>query len=553
MKVLVAQMNPTVGDLEGNFQKAKAIVCNAPKDVELIVFSELVTIGYPPKDLLEKPAFVQAVLRYNKKWAALSKSKTTIVFGSILRNNHNGSKKLFNCALAAFDGKTKGYQEKTLLPTYDVFDEARYFSPSNGQCLWMTAKNGATLGITICEDAWNDRTFWKERLYSEDHVKDVAPFSDILINISASPFALGKPAVRQKMISHLASTYKKPFIYVNQVGGNDDVIYDGNSLVFNAEGELCAELKPFETNTFVIDTGNLTPIEVKENNQYEQLYKALVLGIRDYANKTGFTKAVIGLSGGIDSALVAVLAAEALGTKNVLGISMPSHYSSDGSKSDALKLAQNLGVDFTTIPIKDVHSSYMNLLSVPIEDLTKAKTDGKVPLWEENIQARIRGAILMAVSNSTGALLLTTGNKSEFAMGYCTLYGDMCGGLAVINDLFKTKVYGLCEYINRDKEIIPRDTITKPPSAELKPNQKDQDTLPPYDILDKVLQLYIEDAMETEEINKKLKLPKKFVAEIIRKVDRNEYKRKQAPLGLKVTRKAFGVGRCLSIAQKWNG
>jgi len=588
MKIVIAQMNPRIGDLEGNYQQAVGVMnmmswVDNCKDADLVVFPELAVTGYPPKDLLEKPAFIKAVQYYSAKWAMLShrsrlrarpKNPAGILFGTVVPNKQSG-KPLQNVAMLAdnglieVDGRTN-IQAKTLLPTYDVFDEARYFQPAE---LNMTMLfRGKRLGVSICEDIWNDKDFWKEHLYPVDPIKNlVADGAEILINLSASPFAVGKPIIREGMLSHVAKKYAKPLIYVNQVGGNDDVIYDGQSLAFDATGTLTYVCPAFEAGTYSVmgKDGSMRgegfpypcpgPISHSENSDYEseQIYKALVLGTRDYARKTGFKKSVIGLSGGIDSAIVAVIAADAFGKENVLGVGMPSKYSSDGSVQDAKGIAEKLGIDFTIIPIKPAHDAYIGMLA------HRLGTDLNVKPWEENIQARARGATLMAISNEENRLLLTTGNKSEVAVGYCTLYGDTCGGLAVISDVFKTKVYQISKWLNkvREKEIIPESSISKPPSAELRPNQKDQDSLPPYPLLDYILHLYIERSMEIDEIMAESEhyegqmpapLNRDLVAEIIRKTDRNEYKRKQLAPGLKITHKAFGIGRQMPIAQGWH-
>lgn len=554
MKIMLAQINPRVGDLEGNYQLAMEWMKSAltrPIPPDLVVFPELSVMGYPPKDLLDKPAFVKAVQEYTDKWAALSDDKIGILFGSVYKLTDNEVKPLQNAAFLAYDGKVQARQAKKLLPTYDVFDEDRYFTPASSiNC--MTYK-GVKLGVSICEDTWNCKTFWKERIYKDDPIEILCVGNpDVLINISASPFCLGKPEVRRDMLSHIATRFNKPIIYVNQVGGNDDVVYDGRSLVINAKGLVVDELPPFETSKRICDLAEVAVSEARDpslRGEPQEIYEALVRGTRDYAYKTGFKKVVLGLSGGIDSALVAVIATAAFGPENVLGVGMPSKYSSEGSVSDAEGIASKLCIPFDLIPIKPAHDAYMAMME------NRFQTDPKVvELWEENIQARIRGATLMAISNRENRLLLTTGNKSEVAVGYCTLYGDTCGGLAVISDVFKTKVYEVSRWINksRGREIIPEGSINKPPSAELRPNQTDQQSLPPYDDLDAILRLYLEHSMEIDEISDVLKtIDKKVIGRICRLVDRNEYKRKQLAPGLKITRKAFGTGRQMPIAQGW--
>lgn len=566
MIIVLAQINPRVGDLEGNYRKAAEVMGHFTKDNEdrLVIFPELSVTGYPPKDLLEKPAFIDAVAKYTERWSALSTLHQGMLFGTVIRNTSEGQKPLFNSAVLAVTHVAEASQPKSLLPTYDVFDEARYFEPAKDSIPMMF--HGLRLGVSICEDIWNDKEYWKERVYHRNPIQDLVGYGcDILINLSASPYAIGKPKVRAEMLNHVSKKYKKSLVYVNQVGGNDDVVYDGHSLAFDGQGNMSIEMASFEEGWVGVPleqmggvAGLLVSDKLRPKEPEEQeIFEALVMGTRDYAKKTGFSKAVLGLSGGIDSALVAAIAAEALGKENVLGIGMPSKYSSDGSVSDAKKIAEALGIQFKILPIGMVHRVYMDALAPAIE-----WEDGKVELWEENLQARIRGAMLMSVSNKENRLLLTTGNKSEVAAGYCTLYGDTCGGLAVISDVFKTKVYNVCRWINktRGKEIIPEGSISKPPSAELRPNQTDQQSLPPYDFLDCILGLYIEERMEVDEIMSFLsehdsQIPamptRESVERIVKMTDRAEYKRKQLAPGLKITKKAFGTGRQMPIAQGW--
>lgn len=563
MQIRLAQINPKVGDLEGNYRKAVEIMGMVDKSERtLVVFPELSVTGYPPKDLLEKSAFIEAVAAYTKKWEALSMLGVGMLFGTVLRNPYanKGQKPLLNSAVFAHAHVAQSSVSKSLLPTYDVFDEARYFEPATDNapidCM------GIRVGVSICEDIWNDKEFWKERIYRNDPIQGQIGYGcDLLVNLSASPFALGKPRAREDMLYHIVRKYRKPLVYVNQVGGNDDVIYDGHSLAFDYQGNKVVEMASFGEGSVSLPlesfskVGEVPRVEVPEP---EQIYKALVLGTKDYARKTGFEKAVIGLSGGIDSAIVAVIAADAFGKENVLGVGMPSAYSSEGSVTDARALAEKLGVGFDVIPIEPAHYAYKSMLYERFR-----WEANKVELWEENIQARTRGAVLMAISNRENRLLLTTGNKSEVAVGYCTLYGDTCGGLAVIADVFKTKVYKVARWINetRGVEIIPESSITKPPSAELRPNQTDQQSLPPYDFLDCILGLYIEESMEIDEIYNFLSEhdaqipsipPRESIEKIVRMVDRNEYKRKQLAPGLKITKKAFGTGRQMPIAQGWH-
>ena len=574
MNFTLAQFNPTVGDLEGNYQAAKKIVNESP-DSDLIIFPELSVVGYPPKDLLLKPAFVDAAMDYTEKWAQLAPGKQGIIFGNVewtkQKRMGHPAKPLQNCAYLAHDGEVAQSTEKTLLPTYDVFDEARYFEPSIGTRYMFF--RGCKLGVSICEDIWNDKEFWKDHIYADDPIERlVVQGAEILINISASPFVLGKPEIRKKMLSHIASKYNMALLYVNQVGGNDDVVYDGRSLAFPPDGSLFMEMSPFkeETRTVVINIDKKNKKEPatiirslqSERCEEREIYDALVLGTRDYARKTGFKKAVLGLSGGIDSAIVAVVAAAAFGKENVLGVGMPSKYSSDHSVNDARGIAEKLGIEFQVIPIKPAHDAYLEMMRFRFNPNNAAEDSFDVRPWEENIQARARGATLMAISNEENRLLLTTGNKSEVAVGYCTLYGDTCGGLAVISDVFKTKVFKLAKWINRGgQEIIPANTINKPPSAELRPNQKDQDSLPPYDLLDLILGMYVEDALEFDTIITELierqciteTFTEKHVKELIRKVDKMEYKRKQLAPGIKITKRAFGTGWQMPIAERWMG
>jgi len=566
MKIALAQINPTVGDLKGNFEKARdfvqvAISCRA----DLVVFPELSTCGYPPKDLLNDGGFLSENEEWTRKWTDLSTDKVGILFGAPSLKWG----KLYNSAILAYRGKVLAARAKSLLPTYDVFDEARYFKPGPGPENPIPFK-GIRLSVSLCEEFWNCKDFWttEECRYSKDPLADCAPDSDILINISASPFALGKQELKDRMLRHIATKWGKPVIYVNQVGGQDDIVFDGRSSAYDSNGNMVETLKPFEEELSIVTLeGSLrgrlgASLALVGRSDAEEAHDALVLGIRDYARKTGFSKAVIGISGGIDSALVACLAAEALGAKNVLGVSMPSKYSSEGSRTDAEVLTKNLGISFRTIPIGEPHSSYMRTLN-PV--LKGGSYSEEVELWEENLQARVRGTILMAISNKEGRLLLSTGNKSEIAMGYFTQYGDSCGGLAVIGDLFKTLVYKVAEDVNsranRDGRAapIPKATMNKPPSAELKPGQLDSDSLPNYGLLDKILMGHIEDGKSPEEIAeslpedlyaKNIRDPK-FVREILDRMNRQEFKRRQLAPSIRITKKAFGTGRQMPIANGW--
>ena len=544
MKIALAQFNPTVGDFEGNRARILELAREAKSGgADLAVFSELCLCGYPPQDLIERPAFAE---RNQQELVRLAQEiMLPSLVGFVGKAQDSTGKPVANSAALIAHGKVIFEQRKMLLPTYDVFDETRYFQPASIQHAFPFGSD--TLGITICEDSWNDKSFWPERLYERDPVAElVAKGSNLVLNLSSSPYTLGKRELRHDMLAAVARDRGVPVVYVNQVGGNDSLIFDGSSVAFTADGRVAARAKSFEEDLIYFDTvtgkGDLRP---PLDDEYEAAYKALVLGTRDYVRKCGFKKVVIGLSGGIDSALVAVIATEALGRENVLGVSMPGPYSSEGSVTDARQLAKNLGIDLIALPISDIFGCYNGVLA----DAFKGRTPDST---EENIQARIRGNLLMALSNKFGSLVLSTGNKSELAVGYCTLYGDMAGGLGVIADVPKLMVYDLARLVNREREVIPQATMTKPPSAELRPNQKDTDTLPPYEDLDRVLKGYVEDLMTPEQIAEECLLPLDLVRSVALQVDRNEYKRKQAPPGLKVTSKAFSVGRRFPVAQKYS-
>ncbi|OHB50754.1 MAG: NAD+ synthase [Planctomycetes bacterium GWF2_39_10] len=544
MKIALAQINQTVGDFQNNIEKIRLTIDHArSKNADLVVFPELAITGYPPKDFLDIPAFVDENLKALEK-ITRSVSGISAIIGFVDKNKRPHGKLVHNAAAFIQDKKIISIHHKSLLPTYDVFDECRYFEPA--YTISPVKFMDYTLGISICEDIWNDEEFWTRPLYEKDPIEDlVSNGADVIINISSSPFAVGKhDKIRLRMLIHDAVKYKVPFVYVNQVGGNDDLVFDGNSTVINAEGKLIAQAAAFEEDLMVVDIENPTvQAQPKAYAPIESVHKALIMGLRDYVIKCCFKKVIVGLSGGIDSAVTAALAVESLGRDNVIGVLMPSQFSSRGSIDDAVKLAQNIGIIYKTIPIKDVFETYQNIL--------KTEFKGRpFDIAEENLQARIRGNILMALSNKYGYLVLTTGNKSELAVGYCTLYGDMSGGLALISDIPKTMVYELARYINREREVIPQNSIDKPPSAELKPNQFDQDTLPPYDILDGILKAYVEDAKSIGEIIR-MGFDEKIVREVIRKVNRNEYKRRQAAPGIKVTSKAFGSGRRMPIAHNF--
>lgn len=547
MKVAICQIDPIVGDIEGNTKKLENIVSQYCDNIDLVVFPELYITGYPPRDLLEKRSFIEQSVRAIKEICTFSKKyhETGILFGAPLPTGKNTGKGLYNSALLVYKGEIIFTQHKSLIPTYDVFDESRYFDPAEDVEVVKFKKE--ILGISICEDAWNDPQLWGKRLYNRDPIEILAKKgATLFINISSSPFYAGKDKIRYKVISTHAKKHKIPFIYVNLVGGNDELIFDGKSLFLNGEGKVIEILPSFQENIKIVDTAQLTNIKhYIPENEIEAIYKALILGIKDYMYKCNFQKAVIGISGGIDSAVTCCLAVEALGNKNVIGVCMPSEYTSRESIEYSQKLASNLGIELKIIPITSIYKSYIETLQIPLGFGKEIETA------MENIQARIRGNILMAFSNKYGYLVLSTGNKSELATGYCTLYGDMTGGLAVISDVPKTTIYKLAEYINRNMEVIPVGIIKRAPTAELKPGQTDQDTLPPYDILDQILHYYIEEGYSSEQI-KKLNFDPAIVDWVIKTVNKNEYKRYQAPPGLKVTSKAFGIGRRIPIAAKYN-
>lgn len=546
MKIALCQLNPVTGDITGNTGRIKEVIKNtASQPPDLLVFPELFISGYPPLDLLENNWFIASGLSALDELCALSQQypETGIITGFALPNNVPNGRGLFNSAVLITDGKILFHQNKSLLPTYDVFDESRYFDPAPD--ISIVEFKGEKLGITICEDAWNAEDMWDHPRYNSDPVKELAGMgATIMINISASPFYIDKEKPRFSIIQNHAKQHNLPFVFVNMIGANDELIFDGNSMFFDATGALCETLPTFDEAVRIIDTtSSYNPIAEPQLDSIGNVHDALVLGVRDYTGKCGFKKALVGLSGGIDSAVTCAIAAEALGAENVLGVTMPSQYSPASSISDSQKLAKNLGIEFKTIPIEPVFDSFNKSLAPHFKDR-------KLDVTEENIQARIRGNILMALSNKFGSLPLSTGNKSELAVGYCTLYGDMCGGLAVLSDLYKTMVYKLARYINRKKKIIPKRIITKPPSAELYPEQKDIDFLPPYDVLDEILKLLIEKGASTKEIISK-GFDSATVKWIARGVAKNEYKRRQAAPGLKVTLKAFGSGRRFPIAAKY--
>lgn len=543
MKIAMAQINTTVGALSANTQKIIDYLHKArAEQAELVLFPELSITGYPPMDLLDRNRFIEKNLECLQQVVTASQGLTVVV-GFVDKNLTRHGKHLHNAAAVIHDGKLISTHHKTLLPTYDVFDEDRYFEPARQVA--TTAVCGLKAGVSICEDVWNDSDFWSRQLYLTDPIEALhLQGMEMLLNISASPFHVGKPQLRLQMVQAICRKYGVPAIYLNQVGGNDNLIFDGHSFIVSAKGELLWLGAGFEESFTVLELEQLQPLQPSWLPDMGMIEAALVLGLKDYVHKTRFKSVVLGLSGGIDSAVTAALAAKALGPEQVMGVAMPSQYSSQGSEDDAQKLAENLGVRFETIPIRPMFDSFRNSLQPLFADYPEDVT-------EENLQARIRGNLLMALSNKFGHLLLTTGNKSEMAVGYCTLYGDMCGGLAVIADLPKTWVYQLAEYINREQEIIPRNTIEKPPSAELRPDQKDQDTLPPYEVLDAILEAYIVENKAPEEIIG-CGFEASTVNWVIQRLNVNEYKRRQAPPGLKVTRKAFGQGRRYPIARGYD-
>jgi NAD+ synthase/NAD+ synthase (glutamine-hydrolysing) len=543
MKIALAQFNPTVGDFAGNSARILSLAAQAQqRGADLAVFSELCLCGYFPQDLLERPSFIERNQTELKALAA--KLPLPAIVGYVGRVKNGKGKSIANKAAMIVNGRVVFEQSKMLLPTYDVFDESRYFQPADRQSVY--GLDNEQLGITICEDVWNEEGFWLRPLYDRDPVVEIfKQGTTVLINISASPYTIDKRSLRLEMLRSIALKHRRPVVYVNQFGGNDSLIFDGASLALTAEWNVAAQALAFEEDLvmFYTVTGQ-GDIHDQPSEEIAYAYRAIITGTRDYVHKCGFKKVLVGLSGGIDSAVVAAIAVDALGKENVLGVSMPGPFSSEGSKCDAHTLAKNLGIEFTTVPISDVFDAYTKALAPVFAGRAADVT-------EENIQARIRGNYLMALSNKFGSMVLSTGNKSELAVGYCTLYGDMAGGLAIISDVPKLMVYELARWINRDRELIPTSSIEKPPSAELRPDQKDEDSLPPYDVLDRILKAYIEDLHGPREIADHYGFDLKLVQNIALLVDRNEYKRKQAAPGLKITSRAFGFGRPFPIAQKF--
>ncbi len=543
VKIALGQINATVGDFENNAAKMIEFARRARSGgAELVVFPELSVCGYPPRDLVEKPSFVDANCRAAEKIAQSTRGMAVIT-GLVTPARSDTGKSVMNSAALLCDGRIEFIQSKMLLPTYDVFDEMRNFAPSKKQ--EVISLDDRKVALTICEDAWNDKHFWDRRLYGIDPVEMLMHAgANFVVNISASPFHVGKREFRTEMLAAIAREYSAPLVMVNQIGGNDQLVFDGSSLALGPDGHVIAQAKSFEEDLVFLDLGTLTgDLHPQVEGIEASAYSALVLGTRDYVRKCGFQRVIIGLSGGIDSALTACIAVDALGPDNVTGVSMPGPYSSRGSIDDARGLATNLGIRFEMLRITEIFDDFRKALKQVFSGCPEDVT-------EENMQARIRGTLLMALSNKFGALVITTGNKSELAVGYCTLYGDMVGGLAAISDVPKTMVYRLAHYVNSRRPVIPKPILEKPPSAELRPNQTDQDTLPPYEMLDTILEDYIEAYKTPEEIAAEHSYDIILVKQVVRMVERSEYKRQQAAPGIKITQKAFGMGRRFPIAQK---
>lgn len=543
MKIALGQINTTVGDFTGNVARIVDYATRARQSgADLVMFPELSICGYTPRDLVEKPAFLERNQRALEEVACQTQG-IAVICGFASRVTSESGKSVMNSAALLRDGGIAFVQSKRLLPTYDVFDESRNFAAARRQDLFCFS--GSKVALTICEDAWNDKNFWDRRLYGVDPVEELLGCGgQILLNISASPFYVGKRVLRKEMLAAIAMHYKVPVAMVNQVGGNDSLVFDGSSFVIGPSGEVIAQAKSFQEDLVIFDTALLSgEIHEQVEGAEASAYAALVLGTRDYVSKCGFSKAIIGLSGGIDSALTAAIAAEALGPNNVIGVGMPSPFSSQGSIDDAMELAKNLGIRFELLHISGIFGAFKSALDPVFAGIPEDVT-------EENIQARIRGTLLMAMSNKFGALVLSTGNKSELGVGYCTLYGDMVGGLAVISDVPKTMVYRICNYLNSVRPVIPVSTMTKAPSAELRPNQFDSDSLPPYEVLDRILEDYIEEMKSAVQIADENGFDLELVRRVVKMVERAEYKRQQAAPGIKISEKAFGVGRRFPIAAR---
>ena len=543
MRIALGQINPTVGDFAGNAAKISEFALRAKAGgAGLALFPELSVCGYPPRDLVERSSFVSRNREAIERIAAATRG-IAVVCGAVTPAQAQTGKSVMNSAVLLMDGEVAFVQSKMLLPTYDVFDEMRNFAPASAQALFPFC--GKQMALTICEDAWNDKHFWNRRLYTFDPVEALLDAGGtFLLNISASPFWMGKRELRRRMLASIARNHNVPVVMVNQAGGNDSLVFDGSSIVLNPAGEVIAQGKSFEEDLIFFDPDRLTgDLHEQVDGDEASVYGALVLGTRDYVRKCGFRQVIIGLSGGIDSALTAAIASDAVGPENVIGVGMPGPYSSQGSIDDARTLAGNLGIRFELLCITETFESY-------IKTLRKTFAGCKEDVTEENIQSRIRGTLLMALSNKFGALLLSTGNKSELGVGYCTLYGDMAGGLAVISDVPKTLVYRLARYVNSRHAVIPQTSLDKPPSAELRPDQKDSDSLPSYDVLDVILEDYVEDLHSPERIAADHGFDLSLVRKVVLMVDRAEYKRQQAAPGLKISAKAFGYGRRFPIAAK---
>ena len=546
MKIALAQIDPTVADFQGNVARILQYVREADaRGAELVLFPELCVCGYPTGDFLEKPSFVKRAGEALEQIAreATSGRNISVICGCVVPSPLGSGKRISNAAVLMQHGEIVFTQRKRLLPYYDVFDEQRYFAPAEQQ---EVVKIGAeTVAITICEDAWNDKGYWKQRIYSVDPVEEqVRQGASLILNISASPFWQGKREQREEMLAAAARHHRLPIVMVNQVGGNDSLIFDGTSLALNGHGETIAQGRSFAEDLVMVDTvAGTGEVRCTVHGEDAATYEALVVGTRDYVRKCGFRQVLIGLSGGIDSALVAAIAVSALGAENVIGVGMPSPYSSQGSVADSRALASNLGIRVEIIRIDGVFGQFTQAL----EPLFAGRP---ADLTEENIQSRIRGTLLMALSNKLGALVLTTGNKSEMAVGYCTLYGDMVGALAVVGDLVKTRVYALSRYVNREREVIPANIVNKPPSAELRPGQLDTDSLPPYEVLDPLVEAFVERYMPMQAIAEQQGLDLALVQKIVKLIEQSEYKRQQAAPVLKVTAKSFGNGRRFPIAVK---
>ncbi len=543
MKIALGQINPTVGDFSGNAAKIIQYALQAKSaGAGLILFPELAVCGYPPRDLVERPSFVARCHATVERIAAETQG-IAVICGTVTPAEAESGKTVMNSAVLLREGRIDLTQSKMLLPTYDVFDEMRNFTPAKSQQLFSFC--GKQMALTICEDAWNDKRFWNRQLYRVDPVEElVRAGGSFVLNISASPFWLGKRELRRDMLTSIARNQKVPVAMVNQVGGNDSLVFDGSSVVIAPDGQVIAQGKSFEEDLIYFDSQKLTgDMHPQVADEEGSAYEALVLGTRDYVHKCGFQRAIIGLSGGIDSALTAAIAADALGAENLIGVGMPGPYSSRGSIDDARELANNLKLRFELLSIDEIYAAARQTLTPVFGGMPEDVT-------EENIQSRARGLLLMAMSNKFGALVLSTGNKSELAVGYCTLYGDMVGGLAVISDVPKTLVYRISAYVNSRRQVIPKATIEKSPSAELRPDQKDSDSLPPYDVLDAILEDYVEESASAERIARVHNFDLDLVRRVIRMVERSEYKRQQAAPGIKISAKAFGYGRRFPIAAK---